>query len=41
MSNRINAIKEFEYQATVVLDLLFEHFGNMGTSARARPRIST
>lgn len=37
MSNGINAIKGFDYQATVTLDLLFEHFDNKGTSARARP----
>jgi hypothetical protein len=37
MSNGINAIKGFDYQATVTLDLLFDHFGSKGPSARARP----
>jgi hypothetical protein len=37
MSNGINAIKGFDYQATVTLDLLFEHFDSKGPSARARP----
>lgn len=37
MSNGINAIKGFDYQATVTLDLLFDHFDSKGPSARARP----
>jgi hypothetical protein len=37
MSNGINAIKGFDYQATVTLDLLFDHFDSRGPSARARP----
>ncbi|MBR1068861.1 hypothetical protein [Bradyrhizobium liaoningense] len=37
MSNGINAIKGFDYQATVTLDLLFKHFDSKGQSARARP----
>jgi hypothetical protein len=37
MSNGINAIKGFDYQATVTRDLLFKHFDSKGPSARARP----
>ena len=37
MSNGINAIKGFDYQATVILDRLFEHFDRDGPTARARP----
>jgi hypothetical protein len=37
MSNGINAIKGFDYQATVILDRLFGHFDRHGPSARARP----
>jgi hypothetical protein len=37
MSGGIHAIKGFDYQATVILDLLFEHFDQHGVSARARP----
>jgi hypothetical protein len=37
MSNDVNAIKGFEYQATVILDRLFDHFDRHGPSARVRP----
>jgi hypothetical protein len=37
MSGGISAIKGFDYQATVILDMLFEHFGQYGASAKARP----
>jgi hypothetical protein len=37
MSNGINAIKGFDYQATVILDRLFDHFDRNGPEARARP----
>ncbi len=37
MSNGINAIKGFDYQATVILDRLFEHFECDGPTARVRP----
>jgi tetratricopeptide (TPR) repeat protein/RecA/RadA recombinase len=37
VSGGIHAIKGFDYQATVILDLLFEHFDRRGASARARP----
>ena len=37
MSNGINAIKGFDYQATVILDRLFDHFDRNGPKARARP----
>ncbi|WP_316186685.1 MULTISPECIES: HEAT repeat domain-containing protein [unclassified Bradyrhizobium] len=37
MSNGISAIKGFDYQATVTLDLLFDHFDGKGQSARVRP----
>ena len=40
MSNGINAIKGFDYQATVILDRLFEHFDRNGPTARARPKAS-
>src|SRR5579871_5353776 len=37
MSNGINAIKGFDYQATVTLDRLFDHFDRNGPTARVRP----
>ncbi|WP_219704203.1 HEAT repeat domain-containing protein [Marinomonas lutimaris] len=37
MSGGISAIKGFDYQATVILDILFEHFDRRGPSAQARP----
>jgi hypothetical protein len=37
MSNGVNAIKGFDYQATVILDRLFDHFDHNGPRARARP----
>jgi hypothetical protein len=37
MSNGINAIKGFDYQATVILDRLFDHFEHNGPEARVRP----
>ena len=37
MSNGIYAIKGFDYQATVILDRLFDHFDSNGPTARARP----
>lgn len=37
MSGGISAIKGFEYQATVILDRLFDHFERHGPEARARP----
>jgi hypothetical protein len=37
MSNGISAIKGFDYQATVILDRLFEHFDRYGTAAQVRP----
>jgi hypothetical protein len=37
MSNGINALKGFDYQATVILDRLFDHFERNGPDARARP----
>ena len=37
MSNGIHAIKGFDYQATVILDRLFDHFNRNGATARARP----
>jgi hypothetical protein len=37
MSNGVNAIKGFDYQATVILDRLFDHFDHNGPQARARP----
>ncbi len=36
-SGGIHALKGFDYQATVILDLLFNHFDNHGSAARARP----
>src|SRR5882672_7271219 len=37
MSGGISAIKGFDYQATVILDRLFDHFDHHGPSAKARP----
>lgn len=37
MSNGISAIKGFDYQATVILDRLFDHFDRHGLAAQARP----
>jgi F0F1-type ATP synthase membrane subunit c/vacuolar-type H+-ATPase subunit K len=37
MSGGISAIKGFDYQATVILDLLFQHFDERGTDAHVRP----
>lgn len=37
MSGGISAIKGFDYQATVILDRLFNHFDRHGLSAKARP----
>jgi hypothetical protein len=37
MSNGISAIKGFDYQATVILDRLFDHFDRYGLAAQARP----
>ena len=37
MSGGISAIRGFDYQATVILDLLFDHFDHHGPSASARP----
>jgi hypothetical protein len=37
MANGINAIKGFDYQATVILNRLFDHFDRNGPTARARP----
>lgn len=37
MSGGISAIKGFDYQATVILDRLFNHFEHHGLSAKARP----
>lgn len=37
MSGGISAIKGFDYQATVILDRLFNHFDNHGPSAQVRP----
>lgn len=36
MSNGIHAIKGFEYQATVILDRLFDHCDRNGPTARVR-----
>lgn len=36
-SGGITALRGFDYQATVILDLLFEHFDTHGASARVRP----
>jgi hypothetical protein len=41
MSNGVNAIKGFDYQATVILDRLFDHFDHNGPRARARPEGAT
>jgi hypothetical protein len=37
MSGGISAIKGFDYQATVILDRLFQHFDLHGPSAQVRP----
>ena len=37
MSGGISAIKGFDYQATVILDRLFDHYDCHGQAARARP----
>ncbi len=37
MSGGISAIKGFDYQATVILDRLFDHFKHHGPEAQARP----
>lgn len=37
MSGGISAIRGFDYQATVILDLLFDHFDRHGPSASVRP----
>ena len=37
MSGGISAIRGFDYQATVILDLLFNHFEQHGPSASVRP----
>ncbi len=37
MSGGISAIRGFDYQATVILDLLFDHFDRYGPSASVRP----
>lgn len=37
MSGGISAIKGFDYQATVILDRLFDHFDRYGSAAQARP----
>lgn len=37
MSGGISAIKGFDYQATVILDRLFDHFDRHGPSAEVRP----
>jgi hypothetical protein len=37
MSGGISAIKGFDYQATVILDRLFDHFDRHGSVAQARP----
>ncbi|MHB9112956.1 MAG: hypothetical protein ACYC4D_10110 [Thermoleophilia bacterium] len=37
MSGGISAIRGFDYQATVILDLLFHHFEHHGPSASVRP----
>lgn len=37
MSGGISAIRGFDYQATVILDLLFDHFDHYGSSASVRP----
>jgi hypothetical protein len=37
MSGGISAIKGFDYQATVILDLLFRHFEKFGATGQVRP----
>ncbi len=37
MSGGISAIRGFDYQATVILDLLFDHFDQHGSEAQVRP----
>jgi hypothetical protein len=37
MSGGISAIRGFDYQSTVILDLLFDHFDHHGPSASVRP----
>ncbi len=37
MSGGISAIRGFDYQATVILDLLFDHFERHGPTASVRP----
>jgi len=37
MSGGISAIRGFDYQATVILDLLFDHFDRHGANASVRP----
>jgi RecA/RadA recombinase len=37
MSGGISAIRGFDYQATVILDLLFDHFDQHGPAAQVRP----
>lgn len=37
MSGGISAIRGFDYQATVILDLLFQHFERCGPTALVRP----
>ena len=37
MSGGISAIRGFDYQATVILDLLFDHFEHHGPGASVRP----
>jgi hypothetical protein len=37
MSGGISAIRGFDYQATVILDLLFDHFDRHGPGASVRP----
>jgi len=37
MSGGISAIKGFDYQATVILNRLFDHFDRHGSAAQARP----
>jgi hypothetical protein len=37
MSGGISAIRGFDYQATVILDLLFDHFEHHGPTASVRP----
>ena len=37
MSGGISAIRGFDYQSTVILDLLFDHFDHHGPGASVRP----